>query len=221
MKLGDLPIPKEQAGRWPCIVRWGLGGLLMTLGTFEGRSPLGIALLAAARSPTEMLAALGGGVTGALLVMEFAAGLRYCGILVLVCSACAAFRDTEYPEREWFRPAAAAGATAAVELAYLIQARFRGLFPYLAYVALAGLLCHYLTLLLARRREHPRESGLGRLRRRLELSAAAFRDLYNSFGRAAPAKTEENPAVVFDRAAEATCRGCRLCPVWSALSSFQ
>ena len=30
-------------------------------------------------------------------------------------------------------------------------------------------------------------------------------------GRAAPVSTEENPAVVFDWAAEKVCRGCALC----------
>ena len=41
--------------------------------------------------------------------------------------------------------------------------------------------------------------------------AAALRALYDSMGRAAPVSTEENPAVVFDRAAEKVCRGCALC----------
>ena len=212
MKLGDLSLSKERLGRWPKAVRYGLGGFLLTLGTFDGRAPLGVAFLAAARGRTEMLSALCGGAAGALVVMDFTAGLRYCGILVLLYALCAAFRDTAVLEKEWFRPAAAAGTTAAVELAYLIQDRFRSPLAYLTYAALAGLLCHYLSLLLHRQREDGRgESGLQRLRRRLELSAAAFRDLYTSFGRTPSPKTEENPAVVFDRAAEVTCRGCQLC----------
>ena len=211
MRLEDLSISKERLGRWPGAVRCGLGGFLLTLGSFEGRAPLGVAFLAAARGRADMLCALLGGAAGAALVMDFAAGLRYCGILVLIWAACAAFRDTPYIEREWFRPAAAAGMTAAVELAGLLQDPVRGFFPYLAYVLLSGLLCHYLSLLLARQRERPRESAAVKLRRRLELSAAAFRDLYNSFGRTPAARGEENPAVVFDRAAEATCRSCRLC----------
>lgn len=48
------------------------------------------------------------------------------------------------------------------------------------------------------------------IRRQLDRTAAAFRDLYDSLGRAA-VSTEENPAVVFDRAAEQVCRGCALC----------
>lgn len=48
-----------------------------------------------------------------------------------------------------------------------------------------------------------------RLRAELKESAAALRDLYDSFNRtSAPT---ENPAIIFDRAAESTCRGCSLC----------
>lgn len=49
------------------------------------------------------------------------------------------------------------------------------------------------------------------LRSRLNRAAAAFHDLYDSLGRTAPADREENPAVIFDRAAEKTCRDCALC----------
>ena len=48
-------------------------------------------------------------------------------------------------------------------------------------------------------------------RAQLTRMAAALRALYDSMGRAAPVSTEENPAVVFDRAAEKVCRGCALC----------
>ena len=53
------------------------------------------------------------------------------------------------------------------------------------------------------------------LRRRLKLSAEALRSLCDSFGQPGPRK-EENPAVIFDRAAEVVCRGCALREVcWS------
>ena len=48
------------------------------------------------------------------------------------------------------------------------------------------------------------------LRKRLDRAAGAFRDLYDSLGRAVQ-NAEENPAVIFDRAAEKVCRGCALC----------
>ncbi len=45
----------------------------------------------------------------------------------------------------------------------------------------------------------------------LEQSAAAFRDLYDSFFRGTASAPPENPSVIFDRAAEQVCRGCVLC----------
>lgn len=49
------------------------------------------------------------------------------------------------------------------------------------------------------------------LRVKLDKAAAAFRDLYDSLGRSTTQTTEENPAIVFDRAAERVCRSCALC----------
>ncbi|MGM9619061.1 MAG: SpoIIE family protein phosphatase [Oscillospiraceae bacterium] len=49
-----------------------------------------------------------------------------------------------------------------------------------------------------------------RLRRQLEQTALAFRELAESFPRAA---AEENPSVLFDRVAEQVCHGCGLCDV--------
>lgn len=45
----------------------------------------------------------------------------------------------------------------------------------------------------------------------LRQSAAALRELYDSFFRGAAAPPPENPSVLFDRAAEQVCRGCVLC----------
>ena len=57
----------------------------------------------------------------------------------------------------------------------------------------------------------PFPAALEGLRARLDRTAAALRDLYDSMGRGSPVSSEENPAVVFDRAAEKVCRGCALC----------
>ena len=54
-------------------------------------------------------------------------------------------------------------------------------------------------------------AALEGMRAQLTQMAAALRDLYDSMGRSAPVSTEENPAVIFDRAAEKVCRGCALC----------
>ena len=49
------------------------------------------------------------------------------------------------------------------------------------------------------------------LKERLMKAAGALRELYDSMGRSTQQNTDENPAVVFDRAAEKVCRGCALC----------
>ena len=54
-------------------------------------------------------------------------------------------------------------------------------------------------------------AALEGMRVQLMRLSAALRDVYDSMGRAAPASSEENPAVIFDRAAERVCRGCALC----------
>jgi stage II sporulation protein E len=56
---------------------------------------------------------------------------------------------------------------------------------------------------------HP-SPALETLKTRLSKTAAAFRDLYDTLGRTAQS-SEENPAVIFDRAAEKVCRDCALC----------
>lgn len=62
------------------------------------------------------------------------------------------------------------------------------------------------------KRAEPAATAAGnQLRERLTKAAGALRDLYDSMGRGAPQSTEENPAIVFDRAAERVCRGCALC----------
>lgn len=49
------------------------------------------------------------------------------------------------------------------------------------------------------------------LERQLEQSAAAFRELYDTFFRGVTPAPPENPSVIFDQAAEQVCRNCVLC----------
>lgn len=63
-----------------------------------------------------------------------------------------------------------------------------------------------------KRAEPADEATVGaQLKERLTRAAGALRDLYDSMGRSAPQSTDENPAIIFDRAAEKVCRGCALC----------
>ena len=59
-------------------------------------------------------------------------------------------------------------------------------------------------------KEKKRADETKSVRRRLEQAATAFRNLYESLSNT-PKRTEEDPAIIFDRAAERVCRGCLLC----------
>lgn len=60
--------------------------------------------------------------------------------------------------------------------------------------------------------EHtPEVSQAAAWKRRIEGAAQALRDLYDSCGRNVPQTNDENPAIIFDRAAERVCRDCALC----------
>jgi len=186
-------------------------GFLSVFLSCAGRAPFSFALLSLLRSQNHLLAALSGVCLGAMLAMDFTASLRQCAIAVLIYSVFAAFRDTRYIDHPLFPSAAVSLMCAAVEFAYLLK---DGLSPsslaaYVTYLLLLFSLCHHLQLLRGLWEKRGQSSADESLRRRLALSAAAFRDLYGSFGKAAPPSTEENPSVIFDRAAEAVCRSCK------------
>ncbi len=62
-----------------------------------------------------------------------------------------------------------------------------------------------------RRTETEDRAAAAGLKAGLSRCAAVFRDLYDSMGRPSGNGTEENPAILFDRAAERVCRDCALC----------
>ncbi len=211
MKIANIERPC--AGELLRLAGYGAAGFFTAGCCLEGRAPLAAGLVAACRPGRCAMAALAGGAAGSLVFLPFGPALRCCGILVLIYTVLSAFRDTKWARQSWFRPAAAAGATLAVELAYALQMGMDGggFVRLTACTVLAGVLCHYCALLLREtalpRRKAARESE--GLRQRLRLSAEALRTLGETFVPPQP-KKEENPAVVFDRAAEVVCRGCAL-----------
>jgi len=192
---------------------YGAVGFITAACCLDGRAPLAAGFLAACRPGKNGAAALCGGILGSFLFLGFGAALRCCGILVLIYAILSAFRDTVWIQHPLFRPIAASATTLAVELAYLLQIGLTkdGVLRLTACTAFAGLLSHYCALLL-RETSIPKRKAVREadgLRQRLRMSADALRALYESFGAPTP-KKEENPAVIFDRAAEAVCRGCTL-----------
>ena len=219
MKIAGITAARPDGRELLRLAGYALGGFACAACALDGRAPLAAGFLAACRPGPSALAALAGAAGGAFLFLSFGPALRCCGILILITAVLSAFRDTAWFKQGLFRPLTAAGATLAVELAYTFQMGFTGgaVGRMAACTALAGILCHYCALLLREtsipRRKAPREAEA--LKTRLRMSAEALRSLCESFAAPAPRK-EENPAVIFDRAAEVVCRGCALREVcWS------
>lgn len=214
MKFANIALERVISADVLQLAGYGAVGFLTAGCCLEGRAPLAAGFVAACKPGKCAAAALAGGVAGSFVFLAFGPALRCCGILVLIYALLSAFRDTKWMKQTWFRPAAAAGATLAVELAYTLQMGMNGagLLRMIACTALAAVLCHYCALLMREavipRRKAPRESES--LKQRLRLSAEALRSLGECFAPAQQPKKEENPAVVFDRAAEVVCRGCAL-----------
>ena len=214
MKIGSVTIEPRLVAGLVRITSSAVGGFLSVMCTLEGRAPLAAAVIAAAQPGIPSAAMLCGGLIGAVTFLEFGAAVRCCGILTLIAATVSAFRDTAWYREPWFCPLTAALATASVEMAYLLQLGLTGsnLLRTLTCVFLAAALCHYCAILLhgggtIARRQETRESE--RLRERLRMSANALRSVYESIS-TPKSKPEENPAVIFDRAAEVVCRGCAL-----------
>lgn len=214
MKIANITLEKPQAGELLRLAGYGAAGFFAAGCCLDGRAPLAAGLVAACKPGRTAMAALLGGAAGSLIFLPFGPALRCWGILVLIYAVLSAFQDTKWFKQGWFRPMTAAGGALAVELAYTLQTGFNGagLLRMAASTALSGVLCHYCALLLREtsipRRRAARESES--LRQRLRLSAEALRALGESFAPQPQPKKEENPAVIFDRAAEVVCRGCAL-----------
>ena len=169
-----------------------------------------LAILTAWRQGTA--GALETGLLGGFLLDCCAGGgLRHaaaCALTGLLCGQAAQGR------RSRLAPALAAGLAGAALLLLTPGAEGQAL---LAEAALGGLLFLALPGKLfggKRLAEEPQAASAALtegMRKRLRAAAEAFRDLYESLGRTPVQDLEENPAVLFDRAAEKVCRDCALC----------
>jgi len=213
MKIAGITLQKPRTEELVRLSGFLVGGFVSALCSLDGRAPLAAGLVASLRPGRYTMAALFGAAAGSFATLSFGEALRCCAILVLIASVLASFRDTIWFQHPLFRPLTAALTTLAVELAYTMQLGFTlpAITRLLSCTALSGILCHYCSLLLREtslpRRRTSRE--FENLRRRLQMSAQALRSVYESLG-TPPPKKEENPAVIFDRAAEVVCRGCAM-----------
>ncbi len=166
--------------------------LLLVCAAYDRGAAAGAAAGLGMGLAADFCAGTGGGV--------FTAGLGLAGLAAGQCSGC--------------RRGAAALAFSGAALASLLPATA----PLAAPLALEAGLGAGAFLLLPRRffggkrvrRSQQQPPAGDAVRKRLAKAAAALREVYDSMGRSSR-PNEENPAVIFDRAAERVCRGCALC----------
>lgn len=203
-------------------------------------SPWALAAVSAAGVSWPGLSALLGAGLGAFLFLDFQAGLRHTAAAILIFCANTAFCTTRLYRRPVFRPVAAVLMTLLVQSAYLIQRQPRqwalcaaactvlyaaaALLPSLsdanASAVSRGQALFLLGLGLSLTAYGWSFSGFrvgGMLAAALLMAAAkclspaaAFRAVYDSFFTEVSPPRLENPAVLFDRAAEQICAGCLL-----------
>ena len=112
MEYGSMSIHRLQSGRW---LNWGirffLTAALTASQTAGGYAPFALGCIAAAGPGADGAAALLGGVTGALLFLDFQQVLALAAVGILILTAATAFRDTAFLQKPWVLPVLAADAS--------------------------------------------------------------------------------------------------------------
>ena len=178
--------------------------LLTAVSTGGQYAPWALAAVAVAGVGWRGLAAVVCAGVGALAFLDFQPGLRHAAAAVLIFCANTAFCPSRLYRHPRFRPTAAVCAAALTQLPYLIARSGR---EWLLCGASLALLYGTVRLALASHAgaRLPETAGAG-----AAAPAAAFQAVYDSLAAEMPLLRPENPAVLFDRAAEQVCRDCPL-----------
>lgn len=178
--------------------------LLTAVSTGGQYAPWALAAVAVAGVGWRGLAATACAGVGALAFLDFQPGLRHAAAAVLIFCANTAFCPSRLYRHPRFRPTAAVCAAALTQLPYLIARSGR---EWLLCGASLALLYGTVRLTLASHAgaRLPETTGAG-----AAAPAAAFQAVYDSLAAEMPLLRPENPAVLFDRAAEQVCRDCPL-----------
>lgn len=150
MEYGSMSIQRLQSGRW---LNWGirffLTAALTASQTAGGYAPFALGCIAAAGPGADGAAALLGGVTGALLFLDFQQVLALAAVGILILTAATAFRDTAFLQKPWVLPVLAAGMVLAVGGIYVLQSLdpLSHAAPCAAASALTGVSAHFFTRL--------------------------------------------------------------------------
>ena len=185
-------------------------------------APWALAAAAVSGGKSRGLWALLGAGVGALVFFDFQTGLRFAASAVLIYSANMAFCDTKMYARKGFAPLLAAVALLLVQSVYLVgRSAAQWALGVSASAVAAAVACglnesrengrlRLLVVMTAAAAALPQAVPAMAAKTAAGERAAAFRDLYNTMFRTRAAERGENPAVIFDHAAQQTCRNCVL-----------
>ena len=159
------------------------GSLLIEIGGHGNN--LNEALYAGQLAAKGLAAALLGGVTGALLFLEFPKALAFTAVGILVLTASTAFRETKLLERQWVLPVLSAGMVLAVGGIYVIQSfsPMEEAAPCAGAAALTGVSAYFFRQLFQRPEERLAPEGLLFLGAALTLALGDLTILNVSVGR--------------------------------------
>lgn len=186
MEYGSMSIQRLQSGRW---LNWGirffLTAALTASQTAGGYAPFALGCIAAAGPGADGAAALLGGVTGALLFLDFQQVLALAAVGILILTAATAFRDTAFLQKPWVLPVLAAGMVLAVDGIYVLQSLdpLSHAAPCAAASALTGVSAHFFTRLFQPEEDRLAPEGLLFLGAALTLALGDLTILNVSVGR--------------------------------------
>ena len=186
MEYGSMSIQRLQSGRW---LNWGirffLTAALTANQTAGGYAPFALGCIAAAGPGADGAAALLGGVTGALLFLDFQQVLALAAVGILILTAATAFRDTAFLQKPWVLPVLAAGMVLAVGGIYVLQSLdpLSHAAPCAAASALTGVSAHFFTRLFQPEEDRLAPEGLLFLGAALTLALGDLTILNVSVGR--------------------------------------
>lgn len=179
---------------------------LESYGFSPGRALMSTAILLFVPSCTSPSAASAAGLAAGLTADLASVSAPLCA----AAYACAAAAAWFVRERRWLSAPLFALSAAALALFFSSDNPLAFLYETLLGAALYLLLPRGL-LPATYRTPQPQALPPSPLQTQLTRSAAAFRELYDSFFRGTTPQAPENPSVIFDRAAEQVCRKCVLC----------
>ena len=143
-------------------IRFFLAAALTASQTPGGYAPFALGCVAASGAGGEGLIALLGTLTGAVLFLNFSAGLAHLAAAVLICTAAVTFRGLKIAKKVWFFPVCTALILLAVRGIYVMQSAspVRELLPCLTAVLLAGISTRGYTELLRPEQARPSPNAL-------------------------------------------------------------